>query len=104
MSSVFNLCRNREFRHRTPTTFLIGFNLNKKYSTHSSVRGPKPIDSALCAAELLLGHDSLQDLECGIPELVVLSIEQNNETGGLGVKGGWDVEDSVFGDGHNLFV
>jgi hypothetical protein len=64
------------------------FNLNKEYSSHGSVCRPESIDSALCAAELVLWHDSLQDLECGIPELVVLSIEQNNETGGLGVEGG----------------
>lgn len=85
MSSVFNLCRT-QIRSLTSLTFLISNPTHNELGTYSSVRSLESVDPALCAAELVLRHDGLQDLECGIPELVVLGIKQHHEAGGLRVE------------------
>jgi hypothetical protein len=45
-----------------------------------------------------LGDDGLQDIADNVPELVVLVLEQEHETSGLGVERGGDVLDELRDD------
>lgn len=56
------------------------------------------------------GDDGLQDLAGGVPELVMVGVEEDDDAVGLGVEGGGDVAqgvlddllDALLGDGEGL--
>ena len=66
-----------------------------KKNTHGPVRLPEPDHPPLCVLELVGGQLHLVDLHDGIPELLVLFLEHDDDAGGLGVEGAGDVLDGV---------
>ena len=79
-------------------------------SAYSSVAGAEASNAVAGALPGVLRHDGLEDVADDIPELVVLVLEKEDETGRLGVEGGRDVPDklgddllnAVVGDGRGL--
>jgi hypothetical protein len=66
--------------------------------TNSSVGALEHVNLALGSGPSLSGDDGLQDLSVDVPELVVLSVEEEDGAGGLRVEGGGDVLDDLGDD------
>jgi hypothetical protein len=77
-------------------------------STYSAVSSLEHVELLLSLGELVLGDLRLQDVLDVLPELLVLFIEENHETGRLRVEGrgnvldglGDNLLDTVVGDGE----
>jgi hypothetical protein len=65
-------------------------------STYSSVAGAEALNAAAGVLPLGLGDNGFQDIAHDVPELVVLVLKQEDETGGLRVERGRDVLDELF--------
>lgn len=72
--------------------------------THRSVCRLESTDPACGASELVLGHNSLQDIERQVPEFVMLGVEQHDEARGLGVERRRDVEHGLLDESCDLLV
>lgn len=64
-----------------------GMVMEKKSSeTHRSICGLESANLLRRLGEVLLRSQGLEDLEDIVPELLVVLVEQDDETGGLGVE------------------
>lgn len=57
------------------------------FFTYSAVGSAEAADLLLGAFELVLGGEGLEDLDNVVPELLVVLVQEDNETSGLGVEG-----------------
>lgn len=62
-------------------------NIRKRSNTYCSVTSLESGDSLLCSGELVLGGKRLQNLKGIVPKLIMVLVQQHNETGALRVEG-----------------
>lgn len=75
-----------------------------RWDTYGSVAGAEASDAVASVLPGVLGHNGLQDVAHDVPELVVLVLQQEHETGRLGVEGRRDVLDELGDDLLNAVV
>lgn len=66
--------------------------------TYGSVGTLEHVELLLGGTPLGLWDNWLQDIGVEVPELVVLAVGEEDDTGGLGVEGGWDLLDDLGED------
>ncbi len=74
------------------------------WETYSSIGSLETIETLLSALPLLLSNDGLQNLLCDLPESNVLLLDQQNDPGGLAVKGRRNMKNDLLDDLLDLLI
>ncbi len=79
-------------------------NMVMVWETYSSIGSLETIETLLSALPLLLSNDGLQNLLCDLPESNVLLLDQQNDPGGLAVKGRRNMKNDLLDDLLDLLI